>query len=178
MTIKEHYKAILEKKLTEAANLDEMAVTGRLMKKQMRQINRLNRISDGAKTQKGRDAAFNQMTRRENALGKLLKSPKIYDLVSRGGEQIIGTVGKLAGKRPAGEITGAAMFGTTPQRKVPKDVLASAKDAVKTHGLIYTGRDWKDDWLHPLAQVAAVGGRRGPTDAFIRPAKITSRYRD
>ena len=52
MTIKEHYKAILEKKLTEAANLDEMAVTGRLMKQQMRQINRLDRISGEGKTQK------------------------------------------------------------------------------------------------------------------------------
>ena len=115
-----------------------------------------------------------EVQRQTNALSQLLRSKDLYDVDSKGG---LKKVGELKGRRAAGELTGAAMFGMRGSRLDP-ETIPSARELVKKHGLIYTGQDWDDEQLHALAQTAAIGGRRGPTTAFIRPAKITKRYRD
>lgn len=150
--------------------LDEMALTKAAMKQELKKLKRLeDQDSRVLSRHTGR-----QVRKATDALSQLLRSKDLYDVDSKGG---LTKVGELKGRRAAGELTGAAMFGMRGNRLDPATI-PSAKELVKKHGMIYVGQDWDDEQLHPLDQTAAIGGKRGPTTAFLRPAKITKRYRD
>lgn len=150
--------------------LDEMALTKAAMKQELKKLKRLeDQDSRVLSRHTGR-----QVGKATDALSQLLRSKDLYDVDSKGG---LTKVGELKGRRAAGELTGAAMFGMRGNRLDPATI-PSAKELVNKHGMIYVGQDWDDEQLHPLAQTAAIGGKRGPTTAFLRPAKITKRYRD
>lgn len=202
MTLKEHYKQILsemgkvpttpkEKKLAahygdknkitrgdvitaakKKKGLDEMAMTKAALKSE---INKLNKIKKGKKGEH-REITRYKASKREDRIAKQLASPTLFDVGPKGR---LKSVGKLAGGRQAGEsLTWLARFGNRYGGYRPKpETIKSAKELAKQHGIFYTGmHPEEDDWVDPRSTITAVGGKRGPGDAFVRLSKTARRY--
>ena len=112
------------------------------------------------------------------ALVNALKSPKLFDMGSRGG---LVQIGRLKGsKDPAGEITYGANFRNfRGKSRIPTAVTQSARALARLHGMFYVTHPLgAKNVANPLGYTTAVGGKRGPLSPFIRVSRSAERHAD
>jgi hypothetical protein len=153
MTLVEYYKE----------RLNEMAATKALMKRELAAIRRADKAYYSS-DDKGEARALQAMQDKRDEVQRILASPNLYDVGSTP------TTRKIVGKLPKGapgRYAAAASFG----HKLEKGDLKAAKEMANKHGLFYVARDWEDPGASPYTSLTAIGGKRGPTTAFIRTSR-------